>query len=35
MQADESEDMYTLYNLINQGDQITADTVRNVSFSKQ
>ena len=33
LQADEPEDMYHLFNLICEGDTVTADTVRNVSIS--
>lgn len=30
-QAEESEDMYHLYNLIAKGDRISGTTIRNVS----
>jgi stalled ribosome rescue protein Dom34 len=30
IQPQEQEDMYCLYNLISEGDRVTADTIRNV-----
>ena len=30
VQADESEDMYYLFNLVAEGDEVTASTTRNV-----
>lgn len=31
LEAEEDDDMYHLYNLISEGDQVEASTVRNVS----
>ncbi|RYH29685.1 hypothetical protein EON65_07610 [archaeon] len=32
LQAEEEDDIYHLYNLIYEGDEVEASTVRNVSY---
>jgi stalled ribosome rescue protein Dom34 len=35
LQADQDEDMYSLYNLILKGDVVEAMTIRNVTYFKE